>query len=239
MPDPKSQKPSASADVRIAAAEFVAGAHERIQIPPSSMFEDAPEVAFAGKSNVGKSSVLNMVLARKSLARTSNTPGRTRQINFFDVKIAQPPVPRLMFVDLPGYGYAKVSKTEARGWKELIEGYLVDRPTLKAIYVLVDIRRGVEEDDEDLLEYAQTSLNEGVRVALVVTKLDKLPLNAQKPALSKFALGPSYEGHGEEALRTDGGRRTIQVIGTSAETAVGREALWKSILSACGVTSKA
>lgn len=236
MADPKAKKPSD--DVRIAAAEFVAGAHERSQIPPSSMFEDAPEVAFAGKSNVGKSSLLNMVLGRKSLARTSNTPGRTRQINFFDVKIAQPPVPRLMFIDLPGYGYAKVSKTEAQGWKDLIEGYLVARPALKAIYVLVDIRRGVEEDDEDLLEYTQTSLGAGLRVALVVTKLDKLAKSAQKPALATLAMGPSYEGQGEAALRHDGGRRTIQIIGTSAETGEGRGVLWKSILSACGVTSK-
>jgi len=221
-------------DVRISAAEFVAGAHERNQIPASSMFEDGPEVAFAGKSNVGKSSLLNMVLGRKSLARTSNTPGRTRQINFFDVKVAKPPVPRIVFVDLPGYGYAKVSKAEAHGWKELIEGYLAPRPTLKAIYVLVDIRRGVEQDDEDLLEYAQTSLNEDLRVVLVVTKLDKIPRSAQKPALAKLAVGPSYRGpEGKD------GRRNIQMIGTSADTGEGREALWKSILSACGVTSKA
>ncbi|MBX3232364.1 MAG: ribosome biogenesis GTP-binding protein YihA/YsxC [Labilithrix sp.] len=220
MADPKADKPKASADVRIAAAEFVAGAHARNQIPASATFEDAPEVAFAGKSNVGKSSLLNMVLARKSLARTSNTPGRTRQVNFFDVKLAQPPVPRIVFVDLPGYGYAKVSKSESHGWKDLIEGYLEQRPTLKAVYVLVDVRRGVEEDDEDLLEYA-ASLSGAPRVALVVTKLDKLARSAQKPALAKLGAGKS-----------------VQVIGTSAETRDGREALWKSILSACGVPSR-
>src|SRR5688572_4802021 len=98
-------------EVRIASADFAAAAAEAGQIPEGAV----PEIAFAGRSNVGKSSVLNMLLARKSLARTSNTPGRTRQIVFFDVAVAGGP--KLSFADLPGYGYAKVSKSESKSWK--------------------------------------------------------------------------------------------------------------------------
>lgn len=228
----KSKTKAPEKSVRIADAEFVAGAAEVGQIPASSMFEDAPEIAFAGRSNVGKSSLLNMLLQRKSLARTSNTPGRTRQVNFFDVRLVrkEPPEqafpPRIVFVDLPGYGYAKVSKTEHKGWKDLIEGYFEGRTTLKALYILVDVRRGPEPDDEELIEYAQTTLSEttrGLRVAVVATKIDKLPKNQQKPALSK--LIPKGIG------------APIPVIATSAETADGRDALWKSMISACRVTS--
>src|SRR3954451_1143308 len=99
-------------EVRISEAEFTAGAQKRDQIPAPK----GPEIAFAGRSNVGKSSLLNMMLARKGLARTSRTPGCTRQINFFDVAVTGGP--KLVFVDLPGYGYAKVSKTESRDWKK-------------------------------------------------------------------------------------------------------------------------
>jgi GTP-binding protein len=220
--------------VRVSAAEFVAGAAEVGQIPASSMFDDAPEIAFAGRSNVGKSSLMNMLLQRKGLARTSNTPGRTRQVNFFDVRLVrkepheQAWPPRIVFVDLPGYGYAKVSKTEHKGWKDLIEGYFENRPTLKALYVLIDIRRGPEADDEELIEYGQTTLTEatagGLRVAVVVTKVDKLPKNQQKPAIAK--LIPKGIG------------APVPVIATSAETADGRDALWKSMISACRVTSE-
>src|SRR3954451_19059581 len=99
-------------ETRISEAEFTAGAQKREQTPAAT----GPEIAFAGRSNVGKSSLLNMMLARKGLARTSRTPGCTRQINFFDIAVASGP--KLVFVDLPGYGYAKVSKTESRDWKK-------------------------------------------------------------------------------------------------------------------------
>lgn len=215
--------------VRISNAEFVAGAAQRDQIPAPAMFENAPEIAFAGRSNVGKSSLLNMLLQRKGLARTSNTPGRTRQVNFFDVSLVRKEPyekdfpPRIVFVDLPGYGYAKVSKSEHQGWKDLIEGYFESRPTLKALYVLVDLRRGAEPDDEELIQYAQLQLVKDLRVSVIATKIDKIAKNAQKPALSK--LIPKGIG------------APIPVIATSAETADGRDALWKSILSACRVTS--
>ena len=223
--------------VRVASAEFAAGAARGDQMPDTSLFEGAPEIAFAGRSNVGKSSLLNMMLARKGLARTSNTPGCTRQINFFDIGLAPPKSetggaadvagevprlevpPRLVFVDLPGYGYAKVSKSEAAAWKHLLEGYLHLRSTLRAVVILVDVRRGLEQEEEDLVEFLGE--RPSLRVIVAATKIDKLARSAQKPALAKLARGP------------DGGR--LEVVATSAETGAGREALWARILHACRV----
>jgi GTP-binding protein len=186
------------------------------------MFEDAPEIAFAGRSNVGKSSLLNMMLSRKGLARTSNTPGCTRQINFFDIRVARPNdratfPEHLVFVDLPGYGYAKVSKTEGAAWKQLLEGYLHERPTLRAVVVLVDVRRGLEQEEADLIEFLEE--RPGLKVIIAATKVDKLPLNAQKPAMAKLS-------------RSESGER-LDVVGTSSETGIGRDALWGRIFSAC------
>jgi GTP-binding protein len=200
MADPEKKK-----ETRIATAEFAAAAAESKQIPA----EGPPEVAFAGRSNVGKSSLLNMLLARKSLARTSNTPGRTREIVFFDVQVAGGPT--LKFVDLPGYGYAKVSKSQSASWKGLIESYLQNRQVLRAVVILVDTRRGIEAEEKELLEFL--ALRKDVSVIIAATKLDKLALNAQKPALV--------------ALKKAAG---VQVIGTSAETKVGREDVWSRIL---------
>lgn len=216
--------------VRVARAEFVAGAARREQVPPTGAFEDSPEIAFAGRSNVGKSSLLNMLLARRGLARTSNTPGCTRQINFFDVRLARPrgeggegpsAPPRMVFVDLPGYGYAKVSKSEAGAWKELLEGYLKERPTLRAVAILVDVRRGLEQEEEELVEFL--AQRPSLAVFVVATKLDKIARSAQKPALEKISRGP----------RREAGK--IEVIGTSAETGAGREAVWARISGACRV----
>lgn len=195
----------AKTETRIATAEFAAAAAEAKQIPA----EGPPEIAFAGRSNVGKSSLLNMLLARKGLARTSNTPGRTREIVFFDVKVAGGP--ELKFVDLPGYGYAKVSKSQAASWKGLIESYLTGRTTLRAVILLVDIRRGIEQEERDLLEFI--AQRKDVAAVIAATKLDKLALNAQKPALAEMKKAAG-----------------VQVIGTSAETKVGREDVWSRIL---------
>ena len=186
-------------------AEFTAGAQKREQIPAPK----GPEIAFAGRSNVGKSSLLNMMLARKGLARTSRTPGCTRQINFFDIKVAGGP--KLVFVDLPGYGYAKVSKAESRDWKQLLEGYLQERPTLEAVVVLVDARRGVEQEEQDLVEFL--GLRKGLPVFVAVTKLDKLSKSEQKPRLAQ--------------IEKESG---VKVVGTSAETGAGREELWNRLL---------
>lgn len=204
--------------IRVANAEFAAGAAKKEQVPATSKFEDAPEIAFAGRSNVGKSSLLNMMLARKGLARTSNTPGCTRQINFFDVSLAKASAgegpSRIVFVDLPGYGYAKVSKSEGAAWKELLEGYLNDRPTLRAVVILVDVRRGLEEEESDLVEFLEQRPE--LRIVLVATKTDKLSRSAVKPTLAKLPRPPG-----------------AAVVATSAETGEGREALWTRILAAC------
>lgn len=211
---------------RIATAEFSAGAAKKEQVPPTSQFADAPEIAFAGRSNVGKSSLLNMMLARKSLARTSSTPGCTRQINFFDIGFAKATaealngVDRMVFVDLPGYGYAKVSKAEAQSWKELLEGYLQERPTLKSVVVLCDVRRGLEQEEADLIEFLE--LRTELKVIIAATKLDKVPRSQQKPALAKLSRGGK-----------------ITVVGTSAETGDGREALWSRIFQSCVVRQPA
>lgn len=192
-------------EVRVAKAEFAAGAASGKFIPPATV----PEIAFAGRSNVGKSSLLNMMLARRGLARTSRTPGCTRQINFFDVGIAGGP--SLAFVDLPGYGYAKVSKSESLAWKGLLEGYLRERETLRAVVVLVDVRRGLEQEERDLVEFL--GLRPDLRVVIAATKLDKLPRNQQKPQLQALARAGK-----------------VRVFGTSAETRQGREELWAEIL---------
>ena len=140
--------------------DFRAGVAQMDQLP---VF-DLPEVAFAGRSNVGKSSLLNALTGRKTLARTSNTPGRTRQLNFFDLG------GRLMLVDLPGYGYARAPKTDIRRWTELTRDYLRGRPTLRRVCLLVDARRGVQEADAGVM----TALDRAaVSYQLVWTKTDK------------------------------------------------------------------
>lgn len=198
-------KDSATSGVRVSKAEFAAGASAKGQIPAPGPVE----IAFAGRSNVGKSSLLNMMLARKGLARTSRTPGCTRQINFFDVVLAGGP--EVTFVDLPGYGYAKVSKSEARDWQVLLEGYLKERPTLRAVAILVDARRGPESEEIELVEFLRARRD--LLLVLVATKIDKIPRSSQKVRLKELA-------------RESG----VPVFGTSAETGFGREELWQRLL---------
>ena len=165
-----------------------------------------PEIAFAGRSNVGKSSLLNALVARKGLARTSKTPGHTDKINLFEIALKDVDPSRIVFADLPGYGFAARSKAQKKSWGPMIEGYLLGRGALRALVLLADVRRGVEPDDEELVTFwAQTKKP----LLLVATKLDKLPKSQQKPALAK--LGKS-------------------TIGFSAETNQGREELWSAIL---------
>lgn len=139
---------------------FVSGAASYDGLPDAAL----PEIAFVGRSNVGKSSLINALTGRKTLARTSNTPGRTQQINFFSLRDA------LMIADLPGYGYARASKTDIRRWTALIFDYLRGRPSLRRVCLLIDARHGVKEKDEDVMK----SLDEAaVSYQVVLTKADK------------------------------------------------------------------
>src|SRR5688572_26664701 len=131
---------------RVTQAEFVAGASRAEQLPPPQNIE----IAFAGRSNVGKSSLMNTLVERRKLVRTSGTPGCTRQISLFEITTRLGS--RLTLVDLPGYGYAKRSHSERKEWAELIQTYLLKRPALAAVVALVDIRRGLQAEDEQLLE---------------------------------------------------------------------------------------
>jgi GTP-binding protein len=155
-------------------ADFVAGAARLDRLPPASL----PEIAFAGRSNVGKSALLNRLVNRRGLARVSKTPGRTQQINFFAVD------ERLLLVDLPGYGFARVPLAVKADWRRLVEGYLTGRRTLRAVVVLVDVRRGIVEDDARLLDFLAAH---GIAALLVATKIDKLSRDARRRSLDAMA----------------------------------------------------
>ena len=140
---------------------FVIGCAHLGQVPESA----TPEIAFAGRSNVGKSSLINALVGHKALARTSNTPGRTQQINFFDLG------ERLMIADLPGYGYARAPKAQVRDWSQLVQSYLVGRATLRRILVLVDARHGLKDSDRRVMMVLDQAAQP---YQVVLTKADKI-----------------------------------------------------------------
>src|ERR1700726_4992230 len=146
-------------------ARFLMSAFDPGHFPASSL----PEVAFLGRSNVGKSSVINSLLGSK-IAKTSSTPGRTRSINFFEVRWPGKPKPELIFADLPGYGYAKISREISQEWPKFIEPYLNDRPTLGLCIVLIDANVPPQPKDRQLLDFLNSSSRE---VLLVATKSDR------------------------------------------------------------------
>jgi GTP-binding protein len=185
--------------VKVTAATFVGAATSVRHLPPAG----PPEIAVGGRSNVGKSSFLNMLLSRRSLARTSRTPGRTRQLNFFEVNGA------FRIVDLPGFGFAVGPESERLAWGPLVEGYLRDRPTLAGMLILVDVRRGPEEEERELRAFLE---HVGVPYALVVTKLDKLRRGPAGNAMR--ALEAAWSG---------------AVVASSATTGAGRSETWRVI----------
>ena len=140
--------------------DFMLGVAALDGLPPA----DLPEIAFAGRSNVGKSSLMNALTGRNNLARTSNTPGRTQQLNYFNLGSV------LYLVDMPGYGYAKVSKTLIAEWTQLIKDYLRGRPTLRCVFILIDSRHGLKDSDKELMSMLDEA---GAAYRIVLTKIDK------------------------------------------------------------------
>lgn len=183
-------------------------ATDAAQFPAPSL----PEIAFLGRSNVGKSSVINSLVGTK-LARTSSTPGRTRSINFFEIRWPGKPRPELIFADLPGYGYAKISREISQEWPKFIEPYLNERPTLALCIALVDANVPPQQSDRQLLDFLSAS---GRDFLLVATKSDRLSNNQLN-----------------NALRTLTGQYpAAQLLPFSAKTGAGREELWKQIREA-------
>lgn len=202
---------------RVVLAEFMAGATQLDQFPPPTV----SEIAFAGRSNVGKSSLMNCLTSRKNLVRTSGTPGCTRQVSWFRTVSDDKAI--IDLIDLPGYGYAKRSKTERRHWGDLIEGYLMERATLKGVVLLLDIRRGAEEDDLELVQMLtdQARISRApLELTVVATKMDKLPNAAHKPALLRL----------EQELKRP-------VLAFSSTSGLGRVALWRRLRRIAGVVA--
>jgi len=201
--------------VIVLAAEFLKSATDARGWPPPG----PPEYAFCGRSNVGKSSALNALAARKSLARVSRTPGRTRLINFFDLRAAEKTRSggrgeehHVVFADLPGYGFATGPREEREQWRKMIEEYLTRREPLRSLVVLVDGELGAQPSDIEMVRWAET-LGKGVVVA--ATKLDKLARNRRSQQIDRIA--------GQLAVPT--------VIGFSAREHFGVEELWRELIA--------
>ena len=208
---------AADKDLAEAARKLFAGPVEFLKSAPALEFLPEPtaaEIAFAGRSNVGKSSLLNALTNRNGLARTSNTPGRTQELNFFDVG---EPV-QLRLVDMPGYGFAAAPKTLVGRWKRLVTDYLRGRAILKRALVLVDARHGLKESDREMMRMLDEA---AVSYHLVLTKADKV-----KPS----ALGALYEATAAEAVKHPAAHPAI--FTTSSETGSGIAELRTAILTA-------
>ena len=188
----------------IKSAEFITSAARKSQYPPAAL----PEIAFAGRSNVGKSSLINTLVNRKHLVKTSSTPGRTQLINFFDVN------GKLTFVDLPGYGYARVPAAIRKKWGPMIETYLSTRKTLKGVIIIMDIRRVPREEEQNLIHWLD---HYSIAQILVITKTDKL-------SKTKMIKQQETIVRALEVEKND-------VILFSAKTRLGKDALWEAILS--------
>ncbi len=188
--------------MNIKSAAFVGSAVKSSQYPA----EGLPEIAFAGRSNVGKSSLVNTLVGRKNLVKTSSTPGRTQTINFFLINDT------LHFVDLPGYGYAKVSAEVRKNWGPMVERYLKTRESLCAAVVILDIRRTPNQADLDLVAWL---IHYNIPQILVLTKADKLKRNKQARQRALIAQ--------------DMGKQASSLIAFSASTGLGKRELWKAL----------
>jgi len=189
-------------------SRFLLSASDVAHFPAPSL----PEIAFLGRSNVGKSSVINSLVGTK-MAKTSSTPGRTRAINFFELRIAGRPKPEMIFTDLPGYGYAKISRETTAQWPSFIDPYLKTRPTLALCLALVDVNVPPQESDQQLLEFLNAT---GRQVLIVATKSDRLSGNQLRNAL-----------HVLEQRNPN-----ARILPFSAKTGAGRGELWEEIRKA-------
>lgn len=196
---------------------FIRGVPAMEFLPP----EGPPEIAFAGRSNVGKSSLINALLRQKGLARTSNTPGRTQELNYFipdGYSGKEDDLPPMALVDMPGYGYAKAPKAQVDQWTRLVFDYLRGRATLKRVYVLIDARHGIKTNDESILRLLDQA---AVSYQIVLTKIDKI----------KAAGVPKLVARTGEAVS----RRPAAfpgILSTSSEKAAGLDDLRDAILTA-------
>ncbi len=184
------------------------------QFPPP----DLPEIAFLGRSNVGKSSLINSLVGSK-IARTSSTPGRTRSINFFEMRWPGKPKPEIIFTDLPGYGYAKISREITQQWPEFIEPYLQQRSSLALCLVLIDCNVPPQQSDRQLMEFLQTM---GRPFLVVATKSDRLSGNQLTNAIKTLTEG----------------LQQARIFAYSAKTGSGREELWREIRAAASALSE-
>jgi GTP-binding protein len=190
--------------MKITSAEFIKSAVKRSDYPKESL----PEIAFAGRSNVGKSSLINTLVNRKNIARTSSSPGRTQVLNFFRIN------ERMYFVDLPGYGFAKVPIKVRAKWKPMVEDYLKYRKTLKLVILILDIRRAPSTDDASLIRWLEAF---SIPFLVVLTKSDKISkskYNLQQKIIKDFLM-----------LRDE------EIISFSAVTRKGKEGILKHIMS--------
>ncbi|MBP1995948.1 ribosome biogenesis GTP-binding protein YihA/YsxC [Paenibacillus eucommiae] len=197
--------------MKVNQAEFIISA-----VGPSQYPEDAlPEIALAGRSNVGKSSLINRLIARKNLARTSSQPGKTQTLNYYRIN------EDLYFVDLPGYGYAKVSKTKREQWGKFVESYLLERDVLKLVMLLVDLRHPPSKDDQAMYEWLK---HHDVPLCVVATKADKIPK-------SKWAK------HAKIVRETLGMKKDDVLQVFSSEIGLGKDELWEILEEAISYTA--
>ena len=195
--------------IRVLDASFLTTAVEEAGWPAA----EVPEIAFVGRSNVGKSSMINALTGRRKLVRVSNTPGRTRTLNFFDVLLERGELRRAVrLADLPGYGFAKVSRDERANWERMITTYLQRRTSLRGVVAIVDAEVGATEDDVRTLAYLVSA---GRRVLVAATKLDRLGKARRKPALATIAERLSVPRD--------------SVLGFSATEKLGVPEVWESL----------
>jgi GTP-binding protein len=196
---------------------FIRGVPAMKFLPP----EGPPEIAFAGRSNVGKSSLINALVGHKGLARTSNTPGRTQELNYFvpdGFSGAEGDLPPMALVDMPGYGYAQAPKEQVDAWTKLVFDYLRGRSTLKRVYVLIDSRHGIKKNDEEVLSLLDKA---AVSYQIVLTKIDKI----------KVAGVPKLVADTQEKVRKRPAAYPV-IVATSSEKGEGLDDLRAAILAA-------